>query len=62
MIKHSGLRWNPPFTSKYNQWKTDENGKLVRDEKEVANIFNDFFVNIALNLGINTEHEFLNLI
>ena len=60
MIKHSGLRWNPSFTSKYNQWKTDENGKLVRDEKEVANISNDFFVNIALNLGINTEHEFFN--
>ena len=38
MIKHSGLRWNPSFTSKYNRWKTDENGKLVRDEKEVANI------------------------
>ena len=38
----------------------DENDKLVRDEKEVSNIFNDFFVNIVLNLGINTEHDFLN--
>ena len=38
----------------------NENGKLVRDEKEVANIFNDFFVNIVPNLGINTEHDFLN--
>ena len=38
----------------------DENGNLVRDEKEVANIFNDFFVKIVLILGINTEHEFLN--
>ena len=27
----------------------DENGKLVRDEKEGANIFTDFFVNIASN-------------
>ena len=33
---------------------------MVRDEKEVANVFNDFFVNIVRNLGINTEHEFLN--
>ena len=61
IIKHSGLQWNPSFTSKYNQWKTDENGKLVRDEKEVANIFNDFFVNIVPNLGINTKNEFLNI-
>ena len=38
----------------------DENGKLVRDEKEVANIFNYFFVNIVTNLGRNTEHDFLN--
>ena len=38
----------------------DENGKLVRDEKEVANIFNEFFVNIVPNLGINTERNFLN--
>ena len=38
----------------------DENGKLVRDEKEVAYIFNDFFVKIVPILGINTEHEFLN--
>ena len=33
---------------------------MVRDEKEVANIFNDFFVNIVPNLGINTKHDFLN--
>ena len=38
----------------------DENGKLVRDEKKVANIFNGFFVKILPILGINTEHEFLN--
>ena len=60
IIKHSGLRWNGSFTLKYNSWKTDDNGKLVRDEKEVTNIFNDFFVNIVWNLGINTEYEFLN--
>ena len=29
----------------------DENDKLVRDEEEVASIFNYFFVNIASNLG-----------
>ena len=39
----------------------DEYGKLVRDGKEVANIFNDFFVNIVPNLGINTKNEFLNI-
>ena len=33
---------------------------MVRNEKEVTNIFNDFFVNIVPNLGINTEHDFLN--
>ena len=44
IIKNSGQRLNPSFASKYNQWKTDLNGKLVRDEKEVTNIFNDFFV------------------
>ena len=38
----------------------DGNGKLVRDEKEVTNIFNYFFVNTVPNLGINTEHHFCN--
>ena len=33
----------------------DENGKLVRDEKEIANIFNDFFVNILPNSEINPK-------
>ena len=36
------------------------NGKLVRDEKEVANTFNEFFVNTVPNLGINIEHDFTN--
>ena len=40
--------------------RLDGNGKLLRDKKEVANIFYDFFVNAVLNLGINTEHDFLN--
>ena len=39
--------------------RLEENGKLVRDEKEVVNVFNDFFANIAANLGINTKHDFL---
>ena len=38
-----------------------ENGKLVRDEKDVSNIFNNFFVNTVLNLGIKTEHDFFNI-
>ena len=37
-----------------------ENGVLIKDEKEVDNIFNNFFVNIVLNLCIKTQHEFLN--
>ena len=37
-----------------------ENGKLIKGEEEVANIFNDFFVNIVPNLDIRTQHEFFN--
>ena len=37
-----------------------ENGKLIKDKEDVANKFNDFFVNIVPNLGIRTQHEFLN--
>ena len=37
-----------------------ENGVLIKDEKEVDNIFNNFFMNTVLNLGIKTQHEFLN--
>ena len=40
----------------------DENGKLVRDEKEVTNTFKKFFVNVVPNLDVNTEHDFLNAI
>ena len=47
IIKHCGQRWNPSYASKYNQWITNENGKLVREENEAAYIFNDFFVNIV---------------
>ena len=38
----------------------DDNGRLVKDEKKVANIFDDFFVNIVPNFMINTEDDFLN--
>ena len=37
-----------------------ENEKLINDEEEVANIFNDFFVNIVPNLCIRVKHDFLN--
>ena len=37
-----------------------ENGKLIKDEEEVANIFNDFFVNVVPNLGIRTQYKFFN--
>ena len=33
---------------------------MVRDEKEVVNIFNDIFVKIVLHLRKNTEHGFHN--
>ena len=32
----------------------------MKDKEDVANIFNNFFVNIVPNLGIKTEHEFIN--
>ena len=38
----------------------DQNSKVVREEKEAANILNDFFVSTVPNSGINTEHDFLN--
>ena len=37
----------------------EENGKIISNDKELARIFNEFFVNIIPNLGINTNHSFL---
>ena len=37
-----------------------KNGVLIKSKEEVANIFNNFFVNIVPNLGIKTQHQFLN--
>ena len=37
----------------------EENGKIISNDKELARIFNNFFVNKVLNLGINTNHSFL---
>ena len=39
----------------------EENGKFISNAKEVARIFNQFFVNIVPNLGINTNHNFLTI-
>ena len=53
----------PLFRNKIKTFKNitlDENDKLVRNEKQVLNIFNDFLLNIVPNLGINREHDFLN--
>ena len=33
--------------------------KIVSNDKELAEIFNEFFVNIVPNLSINTYHSFL---
>ena len=37
----------------------EENGKIISNDKELAKIFNEFFVNIFPNLGIKTNHSFL---
>ena len=37
----------------------EENGKTISNDKELARIFNEFFVNIVSNLDINTNHSFL---
>ena len=33
--------------------------KIITNDKELAMIFNEFFVNIVSNLGINSNHSFL---
>ena len=37
----------------------EENGRLINNDKELAEIFNKCFENIVPNLGINTNHNFL---
>ena len=37
----------------------EENGTIISNDKELARIFNEFFVNIVPNLGINTNQSFL---
>ena len=37
----------------------EEDGKIISNNKELARIFNEFFMNIIPNLGINTNHRFL---
>ena len=36
-----------------------ENGKIISNDKGLVRIFNEFFVNIVPNLGINTNDSFL---
>lgn len=53
----------PLFSNKIKSTENvilSENGKLIKGEEEVVNIFNDFFVNIFPNLGKRTQDEFLN--
>ena len=33
--------------------------RIISNDKELARIFNEFFVNIVPNLGVNTNHSFL---
>ena len=61
--KKFGSTVKPLFSNKIKSAENivlTENGKYIKDEEIVANIFSDFFVNIVPNLGIMTQHEFLN--
>ena len=60
--KKFGATVKPLFSNKIKLAEKivlSENETLTKDEEEVANTFNDFFVNIVPNLGIKTQHEFL---
>ena len=37
----------------------DESGEIIRNEVEVANVFNRYFVNMVPNNGITNNHNFL---
>ena len=37
-----------------------ENRKLIKDERKILSSLNNFSINLVLNLGIKTEHNFLN--
>ena len=37
----------------------EENRKIISNDTELAAIFNEFFVNVIPNLGMNTNHSFL---
>ena len=53
----------PLFSNKIKSVKNivlSENGVLIKGKEKVANIFNNFLVNIVPNLSIKTQHEFLN--
>ena len=61
--KKFGANLKPLFSNKVKfveNIAVSENRKLTKGKEEVANIFNDFLVNIVPNLGIRTQHEFLN--
>ena len=51
-----------PFSNKIKSAKNialSENRKLIKDQEQVDNIFNVFFVNILPNLGTRTQHKSL---
>ena len=56
--KHFWSTVKPFLTNKGTHYQKDtilhEDGKLVNDQQEVCNIFNDFFVNVANNIGENS--------
>ena len=57
------------LTKKHGKWNKiksaenialSKNGKCIKDEEEVVNIFDEFFLNIVPNLGVRAQHDFLN--
>ena len=64
-INHSKKFWatvKPLFSNKIKSTeyiKIEENGRIISNDKELAGIFDNFFVNIIPNLGININHSFL---
>ena len=52
---------NKPKNIKYDNFFLQHKGKTVSDQKEIANIFNEYYINVAQNLVSkmgNTNHSF----
>jgi archaellum component FlaG (FlaF/FlaG flagellin family) len=50
-------------SSSNNHITLSENGEIINDPAKVSEVFNDFFINVAKNIGntnviVNKEHQF----